>query len=53
MDQRDIRLRPWAQLAGFHEGVKRFVNPHTYPVGLEYELFQRKTELILKARGEM
>jgi nicotinate phosphoribosyltransferase len=39
------------QLAGFHEGIKRFSNPHTYPVGLEKQLFDMKTELILKLRG--
>ena len=31
-------------------GVKRFVNPHTYPVGLEKSLHQLKTELIIKLR---
>lgn len=45
------RARTQTQLAGFHEGVKRFLNPHEYPVGLEAGLHQLKTELILKARG--
>ena len=40
-----------AQLASFHDGVKRFVNPHKYPVGLELGLHERKTRLILQARG--
>ncbi len=39
------------QLGLFHAGVKRFVNPHRYPVGLELGLHERKTELVLKARG--
>ncbi len=39
------------QLELFHAGVKRFVNPHQYPVGLELGLQERKTKLILKARG--
>lgn len=39
------------QLAGFHPGIKRFVNPHAYPVGLELGLHELKTELVLKARG--
>jgi nicotinate phosphoribosyltransferase len=43
------RLRQ--QLDLFHAGVKRFVNPHPYPVGLELGLQERKTKLILKARG--
>lgn len=48
MDQ--IRARGREQLAKFHGGIKRFVNPHQYPVGLEQKLFDLKTELILNAR---
>jgi nicotinate phosphoribosyltransferase len=47
----DLRQRTMDQLAGFHDGVKRFLNPHEYPVGLEAGLHALKTELILKARG--
>jgi nicotinate phosphoribosyltransferase len=47
----EIRQRVRQQLAGFHGGVKRFVNPHRYPVGLELEYFERKTRLVLEARG--
>jgi len=47
-----IRERTQEQLALFHAGVKRFVNPHQYPVGLELGLHELKTGLILKARGE-
>jgi nicotinate phosphoribosyltransferase len=36
----------------FHAGVKRLVNPHQYPVGLELGLHDVKTKLILEARGE-
>ena len=39
-----------AQLAGFNAGVKRFVNPQPYPVGLERKLHGLKTKLILEAR---
>lgn len=46
-----IRQRVREQLALFHSGVKRFVNPHRYPVGLEIGLHERKTELILRQRG--
>ncbi len=46
-----IRRRAAEQLATLHPGVKRLVNPHHYPVGLEMGLHQRKTELILKQRG--
>jgi nicotinate phosphoribosyltransferase len=45
------RSRVQEQLAHFHGGIKRFINPHQYPVGLELGLHERKTELILKARG--
>ena len=45
------RRRTHDQLAGFHGGIKRFVNPHRYPVGLELGLHELKTNLILKARG--
>ena len=46
-----IRSRAQDQLSAFHAGVKRFVNPHQYPVGLERRLHDLKTDLILKARG--
>jgi nicotinate phosphoribosyltransferase len=45
-----IRARVQQQLALFHPGVKRFLNPHRYPVGLESTLHERRTELILAAR---
>lgn len=38
------------QLAMFHPGIKRFLNPHEYPVGLERRLHEIKTRLILDAR---
>ncbi|MGA2796664.1 MAG: nicotinate phosphoribosyltransferase [Thermoguttaceae bacterium] len=46
-----IRQRTGQQLAAFHGGIKRFVNPHQYPVGLELGLNERKQKLILEARG--
>ena len=42
--------RTRAQLARFHSGIKRFVFPHQYPVGLEERLFDLKTRLVLAAR---
>lgn len=45
-----VRARVQTQLAELHPGVKRFVNPHTYPVGLEKSLHELKTALILKLR---
>lgn len=35
----------------FHAGVKRLVNPHRYPVGLEKHLYEKKQKLIMKMRG--
>jgi nicotinate phosphoribosyltransferase len=46
-----IRDRVAEQLRGFHPGIRRFVNPHEYPVGLEPQLHGLKTRLILEARG--
>lgn len=46
----EIRKRTAEQLRGFRGGIKRFVNPHRYPVGLERGLFDLKTRLILQAR---
>lgn len=46
-----IRSDVQDQLGRFHSGVKRFVNPHQYPVGLEQNLYDLKNELVLKSRG--
>ncbi|MGB3585655.1 MAG: nicotinate phosphoribosyltransferase [Tunicatimonas sp.] len=46
----DIRETTLSNLAELPSGVKRFVNPHSYPVGLEEKLFTKKTDLILKLR---
>jgi len=46
-----IRERVQAQLARLHAGIKRFQNPHSYPVGLEAGLFEMKQHLVLEARG--
>jgi len=45
------RARLGEQLARLHPGIKRFVHPHQYPVGLSLELHELKTRLILEARG--
>lgn len=46
------RDRAARELEGFHAGIKRLVNPHRYPVGLELGLHERRTALVLAARGE-
>jgi nicotinate phosphoribosyltransferase len=48
-----IRARAQEQLAMLHPGIKRLVNPHEYPAGLELTLHELKTELILRAKGEV
>jgi nicotinate phosphoribosyltransferase len=46
----EARLRAKEQLARFHGGIKRILNPHQYPVGLELGLHELKMDLISKAR---
>jgi nicotinate phosphoribosyltransferase len=48
----EIRARTQQQLAHLHAGIKRFVNPHQYPVGLDPALHDRRTRMILEARGK-
>jgi nicotinate phosphoribosyltransferase len=45
------RQRSIDQLSRLHPGVKRFLNPHQFPVGLERGLFDLRTHLVLQARG--
>lgn len=45
-----VRTRAALTLSGLHDGIKRHLNPHTYPVGLEASLHQRKTDLIMSVR---
>jgi nicotinate phosphoribosyltransferase len=45
-----VRARTQAQLAQLHPAIKRLVNPHLYPVGLEPSLHERRTRMILEAR---
>jgi nicotinate phosphoribosyltransferase len=47
----DIRQHAASQLSMLHPTIKRFVNPHEYPVGLEQHLSDLRTKLIAEARG--
>jgi nicotinate phosphoribosyltransferase len=47
-----MRDRAKDQLAAFHPGVKRSVNPHQYPVGLEKSLFDLRHQMVLAERGD-
>ena len=48
----EIRDYSKEQLKKLHPGIKRLLNPHQYPVGLEQSLHQLKTDLIMVARNE-
>jgi nicotinate phosphoribosyltransferase len=47
----EAQARAKEQVARLHPGIRRFVNPHQYPVGLALELYELKTRLVLEARG--
>lgn len=48
-----LELKNYAreQIAGLHPSIRRLMNPHQYPVGLELGFSELKTRLVLKARG--
>jgi len=48
----EVRQRVQQQLALLHPGIKRSVNPHQYPAGLELGLHELKTRMILEAKNE-
>lgn len=45
-----IRAKTFQALDEFHSGVKRFLNPHQYVVGLEKSLHNLKMDIIKKIR---
>jgi nicotinate phosphoribosyltransferase len=47
-----IQARARRQMEYFPAGVKRFVNPHLYPVGIEAALQETKLRLIARARAQ-
>ncbi len=50
---REIQKKTQSELSKLPVGIKRFLNPHTYPVGMEKELYKKKVELIKKIRTKM
>lgn len=46
-----IKRKVKHEMDSAYGGIKRFENPHTYPVGLEETLHRRKMDLILKLRN--
>lgn len=45
-----IKNKVGGEIKSIHGGIKRFENPHIYPVGLEETLHNKKMNLILKLR---
>jgi nicotinate phosphoribosyltransferase len=50
-DATAARARAREQIALLDPSIKRFLNPHTYPVGFEPGLYDLRTRLIFEARG--
>ncbi|OJJ23167.1 nicotinate phosphoribosyltransferase [marine bacterium AO1-C] len=48
----EVKAHAAEELKLFHSGVKRFMNPHSYPVGLEKNLSDYKYDLIRKLRKQ-
>ncbi len=47
----EIREHRKSQMARLTPSLKRFVNPHVYPVTLDAKLYSLRSDLILKERG--
>jgi len=45
-----VRRRVGEQTDALHPGIRRFMNPHEYPVGLEEGLHERKARMVMEAR---
>jgi nicotinate phosphoribosyltransferase len=46
----ESRERTRTQIRSLHRGIRRLLNPHVYPVGLEHRLHDRRTALVLERR---
>jgi nicotinate phosphoribosyltransferase len=46
-----IRERCAQQTARLHPAIRRFTNPHAYPVGLEERLWELRTRMLLDAKA--
>ena len=47
-----MRAHTLESLSRFDQSLKRFINPHAYPVGFERSLYEHKIYLILQARNQ-
>ncbi|MFD1188140.1 nicotinate phosphoribosyltransferase [Pontibacter rugosus] len=50
-DLQSIKSNTKQEISRLHESIRRYVNPHSYPAGLEEKLHQHKMEMILTLRG--
>lgn len=50
-DIADIRKSAQDELMRFHSGIKRFIHPHQYIVGMEKALYELKHHLVKKIRN--
>lgn len=48
---KSIRDKTEKELKRFHDGIKRFINPHQYVVGMDIDYYHRKVEQIRKIRN--
>ena len=48
----EAQARAQQNLAAFAPGIKRFVNPHRYPAGLEVRLHEKKMAMVERAMRE-
>ena len=46
----EIRARAQHQIGSLHPAIRRLLNPHIYPVGLEMQLHRRRSDLVLERR---
>ncbi|MGD0861526.1 MAG: nicotinate phosphoribosyltransferase [Candidatus Limnocylindrales bacterium] len=46
----DVRARARSQVEALHPAIRRLLNPHVYPVGLEMGLHERRTAQVLEQR---
>ncbi len=49
----EVQVRTRRQLSCFHPAIRRFENPHVYPVGLERQLHDLRTTLIEQERAKV
>jgi len=49
-DLLSVQKRTQTQLSSLHPAIKRFVNPHRYPAGLEERLYELRAKMISQMR---